>query len=39
MICKKSWVRMYLLFYAETFCLSKPMVDAMSFFSGCIHVN
>ena len=24
-ICKKIWVRKYLLFYAENFCLSKPM--------------
>ena len=24
-ICKKIWVRKYLLFYAENVCLSKPM--------------
>ena len=24
-ICNKIWVRKYLLFYAENFCLSKPM--------------
>ena len=30
-ICKKLWVREYLQFYAENFCLSKPMEKHVSF--------
>ena len=27
-ICLKSWVRKYLQFYAENFCLSKPAIHS-----------